>query len=72
MVVNRGSERLNQQALQAQTSKNEGSSKNFKKKGKGKGSWANGDKSNVDDKPESSKGGGFVKNQNKKKKDFDK
>ncbi|CAJ2629448.1 unnamed protein product [Trifolium pratense] len=44
----------------------------FKKKGKGKSSWANGFKSKIDDKPESSKGGGFVKNQNKKKKSFDK
>ncbi|PNX73884.1 F-box protein [Trifolium pratense] len=69
MVVNRGSERSNQQALQAQTSKKECNSKNFKK---GKDSWVNGDKSKVDDKPESSKGGGFVKNQNKKKRDFDK
>ncbi|MCI50362.1 F-box protein, partial [Trifolium medium] len=42
-VINRGSERSNQQALQAQISKKEGSNKNFKKKGKGKGSWANGD-----------------------------
>ncbi|PNX74518.1 copia-type reverse transcriptase-like protein, partial [Trifolium pratense] len=71
-VNNRGLERLNQQALQAQTSKKEGNNKNFKKKGKGKGSWANGDKSKIDDKPESSKGGGFIKNQNKKKRDFDK
>ncbi|PNY02359.1 F-box protein [Trifolium pratense] len=72
MVVNRGSERSNQQTLHAQTSKKEGNNKNFKKKGKGKGSWANGDKSKVDDKLETSKGGGFVKNQNNKKRDFDK
>ncbi|MCI85168.1 F-box protein, partial [Trifolium medium] len=36
MVVSRGSERSNQQALQVQTNKNDGNSKNFKKKGKGK------------------------------------
>ncbi|MCI36137.1 F-box protein, partial [Trifolium medium] len=31
MVVNKGSERSNQHALQAQTSKKDGNSKNFKK-----------------------------------------
>ncbi|MCI22529.1 F-box protein, partial [Trifolium medium] len=71
MVVDRGNERSNQQALQAQTNKKYGNSKNFKKKGKGKGKWSNNAKSKVDDKPESSKRGGLVKNQNKKK-DFDK
>ncbi|MCI43813.1 hypothetical protein A2U01_0065051 [Trifolium medium] len=60
MVVDRGSERSNQQALQAQTNKKDGNNKNFKKKGKGKENWSNNGKSKADDKSESSKRGGFV------------
>jgi uncharacterized protein with ATP-grasp and redox domains len=59
-VINRGSERVNQQALQAQASKKDGNGKNFKKKGKGKGKWSNDQNSKTYDKAESSNGGGFV------------
>ncbi|XP_024630095.2 uncharacterized protein [Medicago truncatula] len=69
LVIDRSSERSDQQALQAQTIKKEGNSKNFKK-GKGKSNWSNNGKSRAKNKTESSKRGGFVKNQNKKK-DFD-
>ncbi|MCI61837.1 hypothetical protein A2U01_0083094, partial [Trifolium medium] len=41
MVFDRGSERSNQHALQAQTNKKYGNSKNVKKKGKGKTNWSN-------------------------------
>jgi hypothetical protein len=71
MVIDRGSERSNQQALQAQSHKKEGNSKNSKKKGKGKAPWSNNGKTKPDDKPESSKRGGFGKGNNKKK-DLDK
>ncbi|XP_045810757.1 uncharacterized protein LOC123905168 [Trifolium pratense] len=70
-VLSRGSERLNQQALQAQTNKKDNSSKNYKKKGKDKAKWFKDQNSKTDDKAESSKGGGFVKGKNKKK-NFDK
>ncbi|KAK2361452.1 secreted RxLR effector protein [Trifolium repens] len=71
MVIDRGSERSNQQALQAQFFKKEGNNKNSKKKDKGKAPWSNNGKTEPDDKPESSKGGGFDKGNNKKK-EFDK
>ncbi|MCI18415.1 retrovirus-related Pol polyprotein from transposon TNT 1-94, partial [Trifolium medium] len=71
VVVDRDSERSNQQALQAQTNKKDGNSKNFKKKGKGKANWSNNGKSKADDKSESSKRRWFIKSHNKKK-DFDK
>ncbi|GAU33832.1 hypothetical protein TSUD_393400 [Trifolium subterraneum] len=65
-ILNRNSERLNQQALQAQTFKKEGNGKNYNKKGKGNSNWKNNGKSKTDEKPESSKRGGFNKGQNKK------
>jgi hypothetical protein len=71
MVIDRGSERSNQQALQAQSFKKEGNGKNNKKKSKGKAPWSNSGKTKPDDKPESSKRGGFGKGNNKKK-EFDK
>jgi len=67
LVIDRGSEISVQQALKSQTTKKEGNYKNFKKKGKGKTNWSNNGKSKAEDKGESSKRGGFVKNQNKKK-----
>ncbi|XP_045822102.1 uncharacterized protein LOC123914985 [Trifolium pratense] len=70
-VLSRGSEKVNQQALQAQTNKKDDSSKNYKKKGKDKAKWLKDQSSRTDDKAESSKGGGFVKGKNKKK-NFDK
>ncbi|PNX90251.1 F-box protein [Trifolium pratense] len=70
-VLRRGSERVNQQALQAQTNKKDDNSKNYKKKGKDKTKWFKDQNSKTDDKAESSKGGGFVKGKNKKK-NFDK
>jgi len=70
-VIDRSSEKSVQQAFQAQTTKKEGNYKNFKKKGKGKIIWSNNGKSKAEDKSESSKRGGFTKNQNKKK-DFHK
>lgn len=71
MVIDRGTERSVQQALQAQISKKEGNSKNSKKKGKGKGNWSNNGKAKTDDKAESSKRGGSDRGHNKKK-EFDK
>jgi len=70
LVIDRSSERSVQKALQAQTTKKEGNHKNSKK-GKGKSNWSNNSKFKADNKTESSKRGGFGKNQNKKK-DFDK
>ncbi|MCH81381.1 F-box protein [Trifolium medium] len=70
-LQNRGSEKTSQQALQAQTNKKDDGNKNFKKKGKGKAKWLKNQNSKADDKAESSKGGGNVKSQNKKK-NFDK
>ncbi|MCI97524.1 hypothetical protein A2U01_0118825, partial [Trifolium medium] len=55
MVIDRGTERSVQQALQAQTYKKEGNGKNQKKKGKGKVKWYNSANSKTDDKAESSK-----------------
>ncbi|PNX79166.1 retrovirus-related Pol polyprotein from transposon TNT 1-94, partial [Trifolium pratense] len=65
LVIDRGTERNMQQALYVQA-KNGGKDKNKWKKGKEK--WLK-SKEKVDDKAESSKGGGFVNNQKKK---FDK
>ncbi|CAJ2662467.1 unnamed protein product [Trifolium pratense] len=70
-VLSRGSEKKEQQALQAQTNKKEDNGKNYKKKGKDKPKWLKDQSSKIDDKAESSKGGGFVKGKNKKK-NFDK
>ncbi|XP_045831572.1 uncharacterized protein LOC123922960 [Trifolium pratense] len=70
-MLSRGLERLNQQALQAQTNKKDDSSKNHKKKGKDKAKWSKDQNSKTDDKFESSKEGGLVKGKNKKK-NFDK
>ncbi|CAJ2645977.1 unnamed protein product [Trifolium pratense] len=70
-VLSRGSEKKEQQALQAQTNKKEENGKNYKKKGKDKPKWLKDQSSKTDDKAESSKGGGFAKSKNKKK-NFDK
>ncbi|CAJ2637748.1 unnamed protein product [Trifolium pratense] len=70
-VLSRGSEKKEQQALQAQTNKKEDNGKNYKKKGKDKPKWLKDQSSKTDDKAESSKGGGFAKGKNKKK-NFDK
>ncbi|CAJ2628037.1 unnamed protein product [Trifolium pratense] len=70
-VLSRGSEKKDQQALQAQTNKKEENGKNYKKKGKDKPKWLKDQSSKTDDKAESSKGGGFAKGKNKRN-NFDK
>ncbi|PNX78407.1 F-box protein [Trifolium pratense] len=70
-VLSRGSERVNQQALQVSHSKKDDGNKNYKKKAKDKAKWLKNQSSKTDDKAESSKGGGNVKSQNKRK-NFDK
>jgi len=70
LVIERSSERSAQQALQAQTIKNDEYDKNSKKRGKGKfnkGNWGK-----PDEKGENSKSGAASGNNHNKKKDFDK
>jgi len=68
-VIDRGSERSVQQALQAPTIKKDGNYKNFKK-GKGKTNWSNNVKSKVENKTESSKRGGFGKKKSEQEEGF--
>jgi hypothetical protein len=57
LVIERGIERSDRQALQAQITKKDGNDTKSKKKGKGKfnnGNWSNNGKTMIDDKVESS------------------